>query len=245
MGVGTILIHQSGYTAEEYSRISSQLAKAADRLHLLVRVGDCDIYRLLPATDVPRPVVTAVVAPSAIADGHLHGQLLLSNPAPTYRVLYPTGRPQFVAEITDAAGKRVLRTTIAVSFLALLDPGQVPVPFDIAAPLQPGQYTVAVHADGLPTFRESPPTSLHVLDAASVPHLVFDGQRLTSPSLFLANEPVSLWITLSNQTTMPLPDATATSAGSIAVAIRRIPAGSARIVAHGQISGLELWVDLK
>jgi len=242
MGVRTLLIHRSAYDTTTYNRIRSQLAKAPLRVGLIAQIGDCDIYHLMPLTSPTRPKVDATFTSHALANGRLYGQMLVSNGAPTYRVVYPTGRPLFTAEFRDGRGAIIAREEIAISLLAIDDPGDVAIPFNIAAPRQPGDYTVTLRAEGVPGFQANTPTSVTVLDPGSLPRLTLDGRRLTSRSLFTPDEPVALWITLRNQITIPLPEAVAKPDGTIDVTLRAVPADTARIVAHGKVSGIELWV---
>jgi len=245
MGVGTLLIHQSAYSPTAFARIRHQLAKAPQQIRLVTHIGDCTVYQLIAPPAPTEPAVGVQFdAGLVVTGGTLQGQIHVRNDAAFADMLYVVNRPTLVVEIRDGAGKTLARQNVGVTVPAIAPPGGIAVPFRIPLTQPPGTYRATLIAEGVARVEQPVTVPLRAVSGDALPHLMFDGRQVRSTRVFATGEPVSLWMTLRDQTTMPLPGTTAGPDGAIAVTPPTLPVNAARIVAHGQESGVEVWVDL-
>lgn len=243
MGVGTLLVHQSVYSPADFDRMRDKLASAPGRIRLLAHVGDCDIYQLMGPPPI-KPMLTVWFAPVTVVPvgGNLAGELVVQNDGDDNDMLYTVNRPTFVVEIRDTNGTLVERHEITAPVPAVVTPGRLTIPFSIPMGQPSGSYRATLVAHGLPTFQGSVTTAVRIVAATALPHLTLTGRQITSEAAFTPGEPVALWITLTNQRTISLPETRAGPGGTIDVTMSSIPRDAGRIVAHGKQSGVELWV---
>lgn len=223
MGVGTLLIHQSAYSADAFDRIRGALATAPVRVRLLDHVGDADIYRLTGRPSGPAPTLTVQFAPSPIVEkhGNLPGEFLVENDGTENRMLYTVARPSFMVEVRDTNGKLVGRREMTAPVHAVATPGRVVIPFSVPLNELPGSYRVTLAGNRLPAFQGSVSATVQIVDAGNLPRLTLAGQRIVSASVFVPGERVAVWVTLKNQTTIALPETMAGPGGAIDAVLPR------------------------
>lgn len=243
MGVRTLIVHRPAYDAGQLADIEARLAQTPDQVSFRGRVGDSDLFAIKPS-GVANPFtvqVTYALNPLGNVD-RLTGQLLVTNHDAHARMLYTLGRPRVTATLQEITNGHVGRQDVTILLPAIILPGQTAVPFSIRLPSQPGEYAISLTAIRLPAALEKSPANVHIVSLVTLPHLVLEQLHVTSPPLFVAGEPVAMWLTTQSGKTIPVNDTTALDDGTINSSLARIPGGTTQIVAHGKWSGVELWV---
>jgi len=243
MGVGTLVIHRSGYSADQLAAITRDLQGASPNVTFLATAGDGDIYRL--RRNSATPPLTARVAFTANAAGNLDklpGKLIVSNPGTNGRMLYTRGSLAFTAEIHDARGTQISSVPVSISLPAVIASGTATIPFTVQLPTQPGAYTVRLRATNIPLVDAQPSTTVTVISPTALPNLMIADREVTSPSLYKPGETVAIWVTLKDGKSIAMRDTIALPDGTVRVALVPLPPDTARVVAHGKSSGVELWV---
>ena len=244
-GVETILIHQSAYTPEMYTRIRMQLAKVPNRLPFIAHIGDCDIYRLAIVPHASAPSLTARFSTVAIpTDGELYGEVRLHNSDTDNRMLYVVGRPALMVMIRDLHGTIVTTVPVPTPVPALLPPGDASVLFSVAIHLPAGSYRATLKVENLPAFQPQDATPLQVVPVPSAPRLTVRLHEISSPAVFAPNEAVAMWVTQRNQANVSLTDVRANGDGSLSVHVGDYPPDAIRLVAYGRDTGAALWAAL-
>ncbi len=245
MGVRTLVIHRDAYSSDDLAKLRAGLAKIPDRVMLRTSVGNCDIYGINPTAE-PLPVIESVTLNASIEGNAdtVAGQIRITNSSAYVRMLYTAGKPQLVAEIHDARGAQIGRYLLDIVLPAVVNPDETFVPFMVPLPGMPGTYTVTITAHDFDRFPAVPPAQIQVLNVRDLPRLKYDRQRVTSPPLYLADEPVAMWATLKNGRTVPLRDTVALPNQTLDAPLPTLPAGTQLIVAHGKTSGVELFVPV-
>ncbi|MDQ6603448.1 MAG: hypothetical protein M3Z19_12060 [Chloroflexota bacterium] len=243
MGVGTLVIHRSGYTADQFATITQILKSASRNVTFLATVGDSDIYRLLPDRSAPPLTVrvTFMANPAGNLD-KLPGKLILTNPGMNERMLYTRGYLAFTAEILGVGGKQVSSQPVPISLPAVIPNGGITLPFTVQLPSQPGMYTVRLRATNVPLFDIQPSSTVTVISPTTLPNLTLSDREITSPSLYKPGENVAMWVTLKDGKSIALRDTVALPDGTLRVTLDPLPPGAVQVVAHGKSSGVELWV---
>lgn len=243
MGVGTLVIHHSGYSTDQLAAITQSLQGASPNVTFLTSAGDGDIYRL--QRDRATPPLTARVAFTANAAGNLDklpGKLIVSNPGANGRMVYTRGSLAFTAEIRDARGTQVSSEPVPISLPAVAASGTVTIPFTIQLPTQPGTYTVRLRATNIALVDNQPATTVTVISPTALPNLALADREITSPALYKPGETVAMWVTLKDGKSIALRDTISLPNGTLRVALDPLPPGTVQVVAHGKSSGVELWV---
>jgi hypothetical protein len=243
MGVGTILIHRSAYPSDVLGRFTQTLRNLPTRVTFLGRFGDTDAYHLTP--DLNAPPLTATVNFTIVPTGNvdkLTGTVRIVNAGANARMLYTHGQFDLGAEIRDANGKHVSFQPAEITLPAVISAGTTSIPISVSLPHTPGTYTIDIKSSTVPILENQPLVSVKVVDLAALPHLTLADTRITSPPLYTAGEPVAMWVTTKDGKTIALRDTVALPDGTLAVTLSAIPPGAAQVVAHGKISGVELWV---
>ena len=243
MGVGTLLIHRPAYPPDTLAAVTRDLSASPANVAFLGTVGDCDIYHLRPNANAPPLAATAAfkINPAGNLD-RLPGQLTLTNPSGDARMLYTRNIFNFSAEIRDAAGKHVSSQAVTIILPAVIEKGTTTVPLSVALPREPGVYTIDLHSTNIPILENQPLFTVTVIGLTALPHLALTGTDLTSPPLYEPGESVAMWVTTKDGKTIALRDTTSLPDGTLRVMLAPLPPGAAQVVAHGKVSGVELWV---
>jgi hypothetical protein len=243
LGVRTLVVHHSTLTAEQIAEYQDDYRAAPESIALLAQVGDADIYRLIPPPQVSAISARADFATNPVGTlDKLTGDIIVTNPGPETRMMYTVGKFDLVAVVRDAAGKEVSRQPIALRPPAVIPEGTTTFPVTVMLPHTPGDYTVALLSDDMPTLQAQARTTVHVVGFETLPHLTLTGDRVTSPPLYTPGEIVAMWVTTKDGATTPLKDTYAKPDGTIDATVGTLPVGAAQVVAHGKSSGIELWV---
>jgi len=183
IGVKYLVFHQDQYAPDRWQQIRGRLAAFGNVVQPVARFGDDSVYDLTaPAIGAAIPA-SRVILPSAVAaGGEYRGFLDWANSGPARRV----GRPGTTTVSAAWSGQDTVPAESAqISEPTCLAPGDTTVPFDVAAPSQPGNYRLTVAGPGvsgattvtavapLPsTFPNDPRPSLQLV-----------GARLTTPTV--------------------------------------------------------------
>ncbi len=243
MGIGTLVIHRSAYSADTLASFTQTLQNSPANISYLGTVGDCDLYHLQldPAAPPLAATVSFKTSPTGNLD-RLSGQLTVSNPGAGARMLYTHGRFDFSAEIRDAAGKHVSTQPVSIILPAIVAAGTTAVPLSVDLPKAPGAYTIDVHSTNIPLLENQPLIPVTVIGLTTLPHLMLNNLEITRPALYEPGEKVAMWVTLIDGKTVALRETTALPDGTLRVALAPLPPGAAQVVAHGKSSDVELWV---
>ncbi len=243
MGVGTIMIHRSGYTPDMLARITGALDGMPGRIISLGTFGDTDVYHLSPNPTAP-PLTASVnftINPAGNID-KLTGTVQIANGGESARMLYTHGQFDLGAQIRDANGKQISFQPADIVLPAIVPAGTTAVPISVGLPHEPGTYTIDIKSSTVPILEDQPLFSVNVVGLTALPHLVLTDARLTSPPLYTAGEPVAMWVTTKDGKTIALRDTVAQPDGTLSIPAPALPPGTAQVVAHGKTSGIELWV---
>jgi hypothetical protein len=243
MGIETLVIHRSAYSADTLTSFTQTLRSSPANISFLATVGDCDLYHLHP--DPAAPPLSASVSFKTNPAGNLDrlsGQLTVSNPGVGARMLYTRGHFDFSAEIRDASGKHVSTQPVRIILPAIVAAGTTTVPLSVDLPSAPGAYVIDIHSTNIPLLENQPLIPITVIGLTTLPHLMLNNLEITSPALYEPGEQVAMWVTLNNGKTVALRDTTALPDGTLHVALGPLPPGAAQVVAHGKSSDVELWV---
>ena len=243
-GVRTLIVHRSEYPADVLQAMTQSLAKSPERVALVAREGDADIYMLTPDPSAEALAVQGIlrVNPNGNSD-KVPGILTIDNAGGGIRMLYVRGYFSIAAEVRDASGRRLADQPVVIDLPGFVPSGRTAVPFSVALPRAPGTYTIALRSKSVPLVNNDTPDTVRVLALGELPRLTLNGQTLTSTPLYTPGEAVALWATLKDGRTVPLPETAARPDGSIAANIGAFPPNTSLLVAHGKISGVEMWVS--
>lgn len=243
MGVRTLVIHRDAYTPAALAKIRADLAGEANHVFLIATVGDSDVYHL--TQDPTIPALTASVKFNVNPAGNLDtlpGELLIGNPGTDARMLYTHGTFDLTAEIRDANGKAVSEQPVPITMPAVFAKGSTMVPLSVALPATPGAYTVSLRSAHVPLLASQPTTTVTVISLTTLPHLTLENDLITSPAMYQPGELVAMWVTTKAGKTIALQNTTALPDGTIRTAIPTLQPDATQVVAHGTLSGVELWV---